>query len=65
MPDIPNDDRQTTHLGWQLGDSDNQGDHYQLVITGSFGQPQGNDNSAVISFENPTEGLEQPSDASN
>lgn len=65
MPDIPNDDRHTTHLGWQRNDSDNQGDHDHLVITGSFRQPQGNDNSAVISFENPTEGLDQPSDASN
>ena len=65
MPDIPTDDQHATHLGWQHGDSETKDDHDHLVINGSCEQHQATDNSAVISFENPTENLRQPSDASH
>ena len=65
MPDIPTDDQHATHLGWQHGDIDTGHDHDHLVIDGSFGQPQPAEQTPVISFENPTEDLEQPSDTSN
>ena len=65
MPDIPTDDQHATHLGWQHGDIDTGDDHDHLVIDGSFGQPQPAEQTPVISFENPTEDLEQPSDTSN
>ena len=64
MPDIPTDDQYATHLGWQHGDIDTGDDHDHLVIVTSFGQQHASDNSAVISFDNPSEELEQPSDAS-
>ncbi len=65
MPNIPTDDQHATHLGWQRGDIDTQDDRDHLVIDGSFGQPQTAEQSPVISFENPTEDLEHPSDTSN
>ena len=64
MPDIPTDDQHATHLGWQHGDIDTNNDHDHLVIDTSIRQQQSTDKSAVITFENPKEGLEQPSDVS-
>ena len=65
MPDIPTDDQHATHLGWQHGDIDTGDDHDHLVIDGSFGQPQTADKTSVISFENPSEDVKQPSETSN
>ena len=65
MPDIPTDDKHATHLGWQRGDIDTGDDHDHLVIDGSFGQPQQAENAPIISFENATEELEQPSETSD
>ena len=65
MPDIPTDDKNATHLGWQRGDFDTGEDHDHLVIDRSFGQPQPTDKSPMISFENPSEDLEKPSETSN
>ena len=65
MPDIPTDDQHATHLGWQQSDLNKGDDHDHLVIDGSFGQPQLTQQAPVISFENPTEDLEQPPNTSN
>ena len=65
MPDIPTDDKHATHLGWQRGDIDTGDDHDHLVIDGSFGQPQQAEKAPIISFENATEDLEQPSETSD
>ena len=65
MPHIPADDQNATHLGWQRGEIDTGDDHDHLVIDGSFGQPETAGKTPVISFENPAEVLEQPSDTSN
>ena len=65
MPDIPTDDQHATHLGWQPGAHNTGDDQDHLVIDQSFGQPQPADETPVISFENPTEDLEQPATTSN
>ena len=65
MPHIPADDQNATHLGWQRGEIDTGDDHDHLVIDGSFGQPQPAEKAPIISFENPTEDLEQPANTSN
>ena len=65
MPDIPTDDQHATRLGWQQGDPNTGHDHDHLVIDGSFGQPQPAEQAPVISFEKPTEDVEQPANTSN
>ena len=65
MPDIPTEDQQPTHLGWQRGHNDSQDDRDHLVIDGSFGQHSSTDTTPLISFEPPPEEAEQPLNASN
>ena len=65
MPDIPTDDQHATHIGWQPSDLNTGDDHDHLVIDRSFGQSQPADETPVISFENPTEDVEQPVNTSN
>ena len=65
MPNIPIDDQQATHLGWQRGDMGRGDDQDHLVIDGSFEKPQTPSKMPVISFNNPTQGLKQPSEMSD
>ena len=65
MPDIPTDDQHATHLGWRVGEVDTGDDHDHLVIDGSFSHQPKSEMTPIVSFESPTEELEQPSDASN